>query len=378
MSGETKEVLGSNYVQNDVIINRLIDKMTLFDDNLMSLVFGQNIETTELLLRVIMERDIKVIDVRGQDELKNPVIGGRCITLDVHAIDVDGRHIDIEVQINAEGSHVRRARYHSSMMDARMLQEGQEFKKIKDSYVIFIYDHDKFRKGLPFYHIQRRVDETGEVFGDGSHIIYVNGRYEGNDDIGRMMKDFHQCRPEQIESETLSKAVAYYKEKEGRGAMSEAVRKYAMEYAKEYGEEQRREGMKAGIKAGIKTGIETGIETGIQTGRRTEIFLSVQDGDYSVNRGAEKLGMKPYYLYRQKNMSGNFENTGYARPGKYGLYNILIMEEKQTIVALGAGSITKRVFPDGRIERCDNVKDVGLYIEKIDEMIERKKELFAE
>lgn len=97
------------------------------------------------------------------------------------------------------------------------------------------------------------------------------------------MKDFHQCRPEQIESETLSKAVAYYKEKEGRGAMSEAVRKYAMEYAKEYGEEQRREGMKAGI--------ETGIETGIQTGRRTEIFLSVQDGDYSVNRGAEKLGM---------------------------------------------------------------------------------------
>ena len=94
--------------------------------------------------------------------------------------------------------------------------------------------------------------------------------------------------------------------------------------------------------------------------------------------GAEKLGMKPYYLYRQKNMSGNFENTGYARPGKYGLYNILIMEEKQTIVALGAGSITKRVFPDGRIERCDNVKDVGLYIEKIDDMIERKKELFAE
>ncbi len=116
----------------------------------------------------------------------------------MHAIDVDGRHIDIEVQINAEGSHVRRARYHSSMMDARMLEEGQEFKKIKDSYVIFIYDHDKFRKGLPFYHIQRRVDETGEVFGDGSHIIYVNGRYEGNDDIGRMMRDFHQCRPELI------------------------------------------------------------------------------------------------------------------------------------------------------------------------------------
>lgn len=94
--------------------------------------------------------------------------------------------------------------------------------------------------------------------------------------------------------------------------------------------------------------------------------------------GAERLGMNPYYLYRQKNMSGNFENVGYARPGKLGLYNILIMEEKQTIIALGAGSITKRVFPDGRIERCDNVKDVALYIEKIDEMIERKRKLFEE
>ena len=77
-------------------------------------------------------------------------------------------------------------------------------------------------------------------------------------------------------------------------------------------------------------------------------------------------------------MSGNFENVGYAKEGKYGLYNILIMEEKQTIVALGAGSITKVVYPDGRIERCDNVKEVALYIEKIDEMIERKRRLLEE
>lgn len=93
--------------------------------------------------------------------------------------------------------------------------------------------------------------------------------------------------------------------------------------------------------------------------------------------GAAELKMVPYYLYRQKNMSGNFENVGYAKEGKFGIYNILIMEEKQTIVALGAGSITKRVFADGRIERCDNVKDVSLYIEKIDEMIERKRKLFG-
>ena len=95
-------------------------------------------------------------------------------------------------------------------------------------------------------------------------------------------------------------------------------------------------------------------------------------------KGAADIEMVPYYLYRQKNMSGNFENVGYAKEGKFGIYNILIMEEKQTIVACGAGTISKRVYPDGRIERCDNVKDVAQYIERIEEMIERKKELYKD
>lgn len=93
--------------------------------------------------------------------------------------------------------------------------------------------------------------------------------------------------------------------------------------------------------------------------------------------GAQVLGLQPYYLYRQKNMAGNFENVGYASAGKEGLYNILIMEEKQTIAALGAGSITKAVLPDGRIERVDNVKDVDLYLQKIDELIERRRNLLC-
>lgn len=95
-------------------------------------------------------------------------------------------------------------------------------------------------------------------------------------------------------------------------------------------------------------------------------------------RYAREMGLEPYYLYRQKNMAGNFENVGYASPGKACIYNILIMEEQQTIVACGAGSASKRVYPDGRIERCENVKDVALYIEKINEMIERKRKLLTD
>lgn len=112
-------------------------------------------------------------------------------------------------------------------------------------------------------------------------------------------------------------------------------------------------------------------ENGIKTLNNTDETMHI------AMAGAEAMGMKPYYLYRQKNMAGNFENVGYATEGNYGIYNILIMEEKQTIVALGAGTVTKRVYEDGRIERCDTVKDVDLYIEKIDEMIERKRKLLS-
>lgn len=96
------------------------------------------------------------------------------------------------------------------------------------------------------------------------------------------------------------------------------------------------------------------------------------------------IGLFPYYLYRQKGMAGNMENVGYAAKGKAGVYNILIMEEKQTIMALGAGATTKFVLPeknpDGthRIERVENVKDVKNYLERIDEMIARKESRMEE
>ncbi len=113
-------------------------------------------------------------------------------------------------------------------------------------------------------------------------------------------------------------------------------------------------------------------ENGIETLRNTEKTMEIAD------KAARAINMKPYYLYRQKNMAGNLENVGYATEGNYGIYNILIMEEKQTIVAIGAGTISKRVYPDGRIERCDNVKDVEQYMDRIQEMIERKRKLYKE
>jgi coproporphyrinogen dehydrogenase HemZ len=94
----------------------------------------------------------------------------------------------------------------------------------------------------------------------------------------------------------------------------------------------------------------------------------------TAREAAANMGLFPYYMYRQKNMAGNLENVGYSRPGKEGIYNILIMEEKQTILSLGAGGMTKFVTGSRPI-RVENVKDVANYINRVDEMIERKKEV---
>ena len=122
--------------------------------------------------------------------------------------------------------------------------------------------------------------------------------------------------------------------------------------------------------------------------REKYLDLQMDNSDEIVSMAADyahQMGHKPYYMYSQKNMAGNFENVGYSKPGLEGIYNILIMEEKQTIIAMGAGASTKIVFQNeteggqaGRIERIENVKDVTNYIQRIDEMIERKRKFFSE
>ncbi len=114
--------------------------------------------------------------------------------------------------------------------------------------------------------------------------------------------------------------------------------------------------------------------------RLTRLFDDYKDISFQASneimdltmRTNEERGLAPYYLYRQKNIAGNFENVGYAKAGRECLYNILIMEEVQSILALGAGGSTKLVYADGHIERIENVKDIRSYIDRIDEMIDRK------
>lgn len=225
-------MIGEEQKQDLRTVERIIDDMNLFDDDLMSMVFDANIEATELLLKIILNQDdIKVEKVVGQREFQNPIVGGRDIRLDIWAQDGTGKHYNVEVQQRSEGAHIRRARFHSSMMDSRMLKAGQDFSELQDSYMVFITRTDIFGHGIPIYTIDRHFREMDEFFEDGSHIIYVNGAYKGDDAIGNLLHDFECKEAKDMYYPELAAGMKHFKEEGGRKKMCEAVEKYAEEKA---------------------------------------------------------------------------------------------------------------------------------------------------
>jgi len=223
---------------------KAIGETCLLDDSLMTLVFDRNIKAAKLLLNIILQRnDLKVLEVIGQREYKNPMSGGRSITIDIYAVDGEGKVYDVEVQRASEGADPHRARFHSSMIDTKMLKAGQEFKEIHDSYVIFITESDVMKAGRPLYHINRTVEETGTYFGDGSHIIYVNGSYQDDDaPIGRLVHDFRCLNPADMFYPVLAKGVKYFKETEGGyKTVSQILENLAKKWAEEMAEDMAKD-----------------------------------------------------------------------------------------------------------------------------------------
>lgn len=257
--------------QDTRTVGQIVDDMNLFDDDLMSMVFDGNIEATELLLKIILKKnDIIVISVVGQREFQSSVVGGRNIRLDILAKDSKGKHYNVEVQKKPEGAHIRRARFNSSMLDSRMLKEGQEFSELEDSYVVFITQTDIFGYGIPIYTINRHFEEIDDLFEDGSHIVYVNGDYKGNDEIGKLLHDFGCKESKDMYYPELAKGVRHFKEEGGRKIMCEAVERYAEQKA----ENARLNGLLDAIKnlmANMKLGAEQAMN-----------LLGVNDSDREI------------------------------------------------------------------------------------------------
>lgn len=187
-----------------------IQNLRLIDDNFMTKVFEDK-ECSEFLLQVILDRDdLTIREVHSQYGLNN--IQGRSARLDILAVDEQNKAYNIEIQRNDRGAEVRRARYNSGLMDANITEPGDRYDQLYETYVIFITENDILKAGLPIYHIERTIQETGMPFGDGAHIIYVNSQIKDDTKLGRLMQDFTCTNPDDMNYLVLAQRVRYFKE----------------------------------------------------------------------------------------------------------------------------------------------------------------------
>lgn len=240
----------SEQLQNNKDLERL-QALRYIDDDFITVCLEDNFEAVELILRIILNQDDIIIkSIKTQDPLKN--LQGRSAVLDVHASDSTGRKFDIEIQRANKGAGSKRARYNSSLLDAHILKPGESTDNMPDSYVIFITENDVMH-GNNLYTIEQYVVMEGEkkLFGDGSHIIYVNGAYRGNDAIGRLMHDFSCTNPNDMNYKELAKKARYFKEeKEGVASMSQILEDMRNEVAKETAKATAKETAERMIKIG--------------------------------------------------------------------------------------------------------------------------------
>ena len=221
-----------------------IKELRLMDDDFFSEALDGKTVAVEYILNTVLERDdIKEKSTKAQVEYKSATKRSR--KLDIQAEDVNGRLMDIEIQRSDRGSGVRRARFHSSMIDRSLLSKGDDFEDLVDTYVIFITEKDKFGMGIPLYHIERKISEMDNaLFGDGAHILYVNGEYRNLEHpVGSLMHDFNCKDAKDMVNPLLAEEVRYLKETEGgRSQMSrilEEMRNEAAEKAKAEGNHEK-------------------------------------------------------------------------------------------------------------------------------------------
>ena len=228
-----------------------IERFCLMDDDFMSKCLENAPECIELILQIILgKKDLKV--VKSQTEYPIKSLQGRGVRFDVFARDSKGREYDIEIQRADRGAEPKRARYNSALMDANALKSGEDFGKLRDTYVIFITENDMMGGGHEIYEIDRTIRQMkGKGFGDGTHIVYVNGTTRSASDIGKLVHDLQCTEVTEMYFEVLRKQVSQFKNsEEGRHVMCRA-----MERIEARGETRgKRETMLATAKRMLKDG----------------------------------------------------------------------------------------------------------------------------
>lgn len=222
--GNTGRIMDNELEKRYERYKNTLKELTIMSDIFMRNVFKKR-ECIEYVLRIIMEKDdLHILEQTIQKDYKN--LQGRSAIFDCVAKDDQNKRYNVEIQQESEGASYKRARYHSGLMDMNTLNPGQDYEELPESYVIFITRDDVVGKKMPIYHVDRVIEETGEKFEDGSHIVYVNSKVQDDTELGRLMHDLHCKNADEMYSEILSQRVSELKENEkGIESMCEEMEK---------------------------------------------------------------------------------------------------------------------------------------------------------
>ena len=234
-----------------------IERMRLMDDDFMSKCLENAPECIELMLQIILgKKDLKV--VKSQTEYPIKSLQGRGVRFDVFARDSEGKEYDIEIQRADKGAEPKRARYNSALMDANALDSGEDFGKLRDTYVIFITENDVMGDGQEVYSYLRIEEHSGKRLRDGTHIVYANGATRSKTEIGKLMHDLRCRHAAEMHFDILKKRVSQFKNsEEGRHYMCEAMERLRSEGKAEGKAEGKRETMLATAMRMLKSGMLT-------------------------------------------------------------------------------------------------------------------------
>ena len=218
-------------MQNYESISQVINDVTLMDNRFLNKALDGNIPATQRMLRIMLNNDkIKVRKVGVQQWLQN--LYGHSAQLDILAEDENGTQFNVEIQRNDEGASEKRARFYCGALDMHFLDTGEKYEALPEAYVIFITEHDVLKKSWPLYNVQRCLIGNGEVFEDGSHVVYVNAACQEDTPLGRLMQDLNCKDPNKMHYKELADTVNYFKTtKEGEANMASVIEMYAKNQA---------------------------------------------------------------------------------------------------------------------------------------------------
>jgi hypothetical protein len=214
-----------------------IKDMCLLDDDFMTKCFEEDLKCTEFVLRIVLDiSDLVVTEAKTQNTIKS--LQGRSVRLDIRAACGNGKIYNIEVERSDKRASPRRIRYNACIIDSNSILPGDDVELLPEPYIIMIPENDYWSMSEPIYTVKKQINDTGIVYDDGLHVLYVNCSY--NDDpseptpLGKLIHDFNCKNASDMYNPILANRVRYFKEDEkGVAEMCKIVEDYVKEEKRE-------------------------------------------------------------------------------------------------------------------------------------------------